>query len=164
MLPLAFILLAAASRIELVDEVYQIPANEWRYVEVSLKQKPALVTARYEVTSGTGSLRLALLPSEDIEKLREGAPHSVLSVTAEGERGTLEYQVHEPGEYALVIDNRGRAAASVRTRVWLDFARHGPAVTQLSPRRQFTIVAISFAVFFGIVTLSARRLLQTIRR
>jgi hypothetical protein len=49
--------------------------------------------------------------------------------------------------------------------VVLDFgARPGPQVTRLSPQRQFTVILISFAVFFGIVTYSARRLLRGIRR
>ena len=34
MLALACFVLLAASRVELVDEVYQIPASEWRYVEL----------------------------------------------------------------------------------------------------------------------------------
>jgi hypothetical protein len=122
------------------------------------------VTAIYEVVSGPPELRLALLRREDVEKLREGAPHSVIDVTPAGPRGRLHYQVRERGEYALVIDNQGRAPASVRTRIWLDFGRRGPTVTQLSPRRQLVIVLISFAVFFGIVTFSARRLLKLVRR
>jgi hypothetical protein len=46
----------------------------------------------------------------------------------------------------------------------LDFARHGPTVTQLSSRRQLTVVLIRFAVFFAIVSFSARRLLRAVRR
>jgi hypothetical protein len=164
MIPLAFILLLAASRVELVDETYQIPAAEWRYVELGLKQQPALVTARYQVTSGPPALRLALLRGEDLEKLRSGSPHSVMDVTPEGERGILSYQVREPGEYVLVIDNQSNAPASLRIQIWLDFAPRVPAVTQLSPRRQLTIVVVSFVVFFGIVTFSARRLLKIVRR
>jgi len=34
------------------------------------------------------------------------------------------------GNPNFVIDNQGRAPASVHIRVWLDFARHGPVVTQ----------------------------------
>src|SRR5579872_485982 len=41
-----FMALAAASRIELANEVYSIPPNEWRYLEVGLKQQAALVVAR----------------------------------------------------------------------------------------------------------------------
>ena len=164
MIALAWMLLLAASRIELVDEVYQIPASEWRYVELGLNQQTAMVSARYQVTAGPPELRLALLRREDLEKLRAGAPHSVMDVTAEAARGALNYEVREPGEYVLVIDNQARAPASVHIRIWLDFARRGPTVTQLSPARQLAVVAISFLVFFGIVTYSARRLLKAVRR
>jgi hypothetical protein len=164
MSPLALILLLAASRVDLVDEVYQIPAAEWRYVDIGLKQQPALVTARYRVTSGPASVRLALLPAEELEKLRAGAPHGVADLTPEGREGGLSYAVRDAGDYVLVIDNQGRAPATVRIQISLDFARRGPAVTQLSPRKQVTIVAISFLVFFGIVTFSARRLLRAVRR
>ncbi len=162
--PLALFLLLAASRVQLADEVYQIPGGEWRYVELGLKQRPATVTAQYDVTSGAPRLRLALMQRGDLEKLRAGAPHSVMDVTAEGGQGSLDYPVREPGDYVLVIDNQARAPASVHIRIWLDFAHRGPQVTQLSPTRQLTVIAISFAVFFGIVTYSARRLLKAIRR
>jgi hypothetical protein len=164
MISLACFVLLAASRIELVDEIYQIPASEWRYVELGLKQRPAQVTARYEVTAGPPNIRVALLRREDLEKLRTGAPHSVMDVTAESAGGKLDYQIPEAGDYVIVIDNQARAPASVHIQVWLDFARRGPLVTQLTPTRQFTVVAISFAVFFGIVTFSARRLLKIVRR
>jgi hypothetical protein len=164
MLSFACFLLFAASRVQLADEVYQIPASEWRYVELALKQQPALVTAQYDVTAGAPKLRLALLQRGDLEKLREGAPHSVMEVTSEGGHGTLEYAVRERGDYVLVIDNQSRAPTSVHIRIWLDFASRGPVVTQLTPQRQLTVIAISFAVFVGIVTFSARRLLRTMRK
>ena len=108
MLSLACFLLLAASRVQLADEVYQIPASEWRYVELALKQQPATVMARYDVMAGPPKLRLALLQREDLEKLRAGAPHSVIDVTREAARGALDYPVLERGDYVLVIDNQGR--------------------------------------------------------
>jgi hypothetical protein len=164
MILLSLIVLLAASRVQLVDEVYRIPASEWRYVELGLAQQPALVTASYEVTSGPPELRLALLRKDDLEKLRAGAPHSVIDVTRADARGELRRHVGERGDYVLVIDNQGPEPAAVRTRIWLDFGRRGPAVTRLSPGRQLAVILISFAVFFGIVTFSARRLLKLVRR
>jgi hypothetical protein len=164
MISLACFVLLAASRVELVDEVYQIPASEWRYVPLALKQRPALVSARYEVAAGSQKIRLALLRGEDVEKLREGAPHSVMDVTDASAAGKLDYQIPEPGDYALVIDNQARAPASVHIRVSLDFGTRPPMVTQLSPTRQLTVVTISFVVFLGIVTWSTRKLLKVVRR
>lgn len=161
---LAFILLLVASRVELVDEVYRIPASEWRYVELGLKQRPAVVSARFETTRGGSQVRLSLLRREDLERLREGMAHGTIDATPEGTAGALSYDVQAPGDYVLVIDNGAPVPASVHLTVWLDFARHAPAVTQISPQRQLTVVLVSFAVFFAIVSFSARRLLRAVRK
>ena len=163
--------LAASTSVELVDEVYQIPAGEWRYVEIELKQRPALVSASYQVLSGWRQVRVALMRREDLERLRGDQPHGVLEVTATGPAGQLDYLVHRPGAYAVVLDNQpgplglpGKPT-TVHLRVRLDFGENpGPEVTGLSPERQLAVILVSFAVFFGIVTFSARRLLRGIKR
>jgi hypothetical protein len=167
MIPLALILLAAATRLELVDEVLRIPAGDWRYVELGLKQQAAFVAADFEVQSGSQPVKLELMRHEDLDRLRADRPNGVIAATALAASGRLLYRVRVPGDYVVVIDNRdgdGQVAVA-RLRVVLDFgARPGPQVTRLSPQRQFTVILISFAVFFGIVTYSARRLLRSIRR
>ena len=80
--------------------------------------------------------------------------------------GRLRYYIQDPGDYAVVLDNReSDAPATVRLRVSLDFAGppgHDPQ--GISPRRRVTVILVSFAVFFGIVTWSARRLLQFVKK
>ena len=157
--------MAASTSVDLVDEIYQIPASEWRYIEVNLKQRPALIQARYEMQSPSGLVRLALMRREDLDRLRAGLPHGVIDETAAGSSGSLVPHVRGPGDYVLVVDNPTDAAARVHLHVSLDFNVHrGPEVERLSSRRQLTVILISFAVFFGIVTWSARRLLRGIQR
>ncbi len=160
------LMLLAASRVELVDEVYRIPAQDWRFPDavISLKQQPALITARYDTDPPAAGIRVALLRREDLQKRIDGVPHGIVDSTPEGPRGELHYAAAAPGEYVVVIDNVARTVATVHIRVALDFARAGPAVTELPPARQMTIVVLSFAVFFGIVSFSAHRLLRGIRR
>lgn len=164
MIVLAWILtLAAATRIDLVDEVYSIPADQWRYIEVGLKQQPALVLAHYEVTGESAGVRLSLMRREDMENLREGLPHGVVQAAGSGRSGTLRAQV-VPGDYVIVLDNEsnsGRAAA-VHLRVWLDFSK-AATVAQISPTRQLIVIAISFAVFFGILGYAMRRMWKGIK-
>jgi hypothetical protein len=164
MIALAWLLtLAAATRIDLVDELYTIPSDQWRYVEVGLRQQPALVLAHYEVSSGSPSVRLALMRREDMEHLREGLPHGVVQSTAGGRTGTLRAQV-PPGDYVIVVDNQtdsGRAAV-VHLRVWLDFSK-SPVVTQISPQRQLGVIVISFAVFFAIAGYALSKMWKNIR-
>jgi hypothetical protein len=161
---LAGMLLAAPTSVELVDEVYQIPANDWRYVEVSLKQQPALVSASFQVVTGAGQARIGLMRGEDLERLRAGQPHGVLALTPLASSGNLSHYVHVPDDYAIVVDNHAAEPSTVHLRVSLEFGGGpGPAVTRLSARRQLAVILISFAVFFGIVSYSARRLWRAIK-
>ena len=166
LLLLSMFVLSAATRVELVDEVYPIPAEEWRYVELGLKQQAALVLAAYEVNGGSEHVRLALMRREDMEHLRQGLPHGVMAVTNPGRSGSLRCQARPPGDYIVVVDNEmGAKPASVHLRIWLDFSPHTASEVQgISPERRRTVVLLSFAVFLGIVSWSARKLLNGVRR
>jgi hypothetical protein len=166
MLPLLLLWVAAATRVELVDQVFEIPAGEWRYVELHVRQQPVTVVCHFD-TVDAGAVRLALLRRGDLERLREERPHGVAAATSRDTHGSLRYVVRSPGGYAVVVDNRGDAERSARVhlRVALDFAGHtGAAVRTLSPLRQAVVVAISFAVFFAIVLCAGRKLLRGARR
>jgi hypothetical protein len=154
------LLLAATTRVDLVDEDYQIPAGEWKWVEVDLRQQPAVVLAHYLVQGGAGQVRIALIARDDLERLPE---NSLLASTRRGASGSLAFRVRDRDNYAILVDNRADKtnAATVRLRVSLDFAR--PRVTQLSPERRLTVVAVSFLAFFAVVTYSARKLLRAAR-
>jgi hypothetical protein len=160
MLPLAFLLLLAAPRVQLVDDVFRVPAGDWRYVDFSLKQRAALVSAECDTGSGATPVRIALLRHEDLERLRAGAPHSLIDVTPPGPRNRLNYLLREPGDYALVIDNQARLPAAVHLAIWLDFAPRAAAPAQITPRRQLGVILISFAVFLAIAGLAGPRLLR----
>jgi hypothetical protein len=160
-------LLAATTSVELVDEVYQIPPAEWKYIEVNLRQNPARVDAGFDVQSGSETVRLALMTRAALENLRADLPHGLLAVTAAGKSGAFHFRVRQPGDYVLVIDNRASKArpAAVHVRVALDFAGpSGPVVTRLAPQRQVTVIVLAFAFFFGVVTWSARKLLRAAKR
>jgi hypothetical protein len=167
MIALAWIfLLAASTRVELESEVYQIPPAEWRYVELDLRQRPALVSANYEVQSGSQRVRVALMTRDDLERLRNDLPHGVIAVTAPGKSGTLSYRVRRRGDYVLVVDNRvdGSKPAAVHVRIALDFgAPPEPEANQISPQRQLAVVVMSLVFFVGVVVFSARRLWRGVR-
>lgn len=166
MIPLtAILLLAASTRVQLVDEVYQIPASEWRYVELGLKQLPVVVSASYDVQGGSRDVRLILMRTEDLERMRSDDPFGVIAVTAQGPSGHIDFRLHRADDYVVVVDNRTASTpAAVHLSIWLDFGvRPGPDVTRISPRRRLTVILVSFAVFFGIVTYSARRLWRVLR-
>lgn len=158
---LAFLLLfASSSPIELADQVYRIPANEWRYLPVALPEQPARVSAEYRITSGANTVRLSLVEQQDVERLRSNEPFGALASTSKGPSGLLKYLVPQAGDYAVIVDNRsGGAPVELRLHVSAEYR----PVTTLPRHRQLTVILISFAAF-GIVTWSAGLLLRSVRR
>src|SRR5579872_3446078 len=160
MIPLALLLLAVSSKVELVNEVYQIAPTDWQWVPVNVRQHPALLSATYQVHSGSQDVRLLLMRREDLDDMPRGS----LADTPEGRAGGLSHYLRDLGEYGLVVENTNpRAPATVHLSIWLDFAEHRNAAQTLSPQRQLSVVLISFAAFFGIVTWSARKLLHAMK-
>lgn len=161
MLPLVLLLLSAATRVHLVDEPFEIPAHDWRFdADLGLHQRTASLISDFQVESG-GPVRILLMTREDVEHMSAGRPHTTLMSAGPATSGHMLYEVPEPGDYVLVVDNRANGQpARVHLSVWLDF----PLVTGISPQRQLTVILLSFAFFFGVVTWSARKLWKGMRQ
>ena len=160
MIALFLFLLLAPARVPVVDQVYEVPANDWRFVQPQLPRKAAYIHAHYDVQGGSHSVALSMMPREDLERLFRGKPHDSVAGTPEGDGGDLNFEMRELDDYCFVMLNHGSGSTLVHLRIWLEF----PGVTQLSPQRQITVVIISFAVFFAIAGFSARRLLRAVRK
>jgi len=147
----------------LTDEVFQIPAKEWRYVEVPVKQVPATVECDFRVISGVGSVRVELVNAEGLDDWKQGNRGAGGAATA-GRQGGFSRAVSVQDEYAVIVENNGRGDAGVRLRVSLDTSGRGqPQATYLSPQKRLAVIAISATVFFAIVSYSAKKLLGLMR-
>lgn len=167
MIAALLLLLTAATRVELFpSQTIEVPARDWGHFEIDLRQQPAMVEAAFTVESGTQRVRMALLRRGELERLRGEDSAGVLAMTETARSGSLRYQVREPGDYVMVLDNRAESRpATVRVNVWLDFARPtSPAVVQLSSGRRLAVVLISCALFLGVAIFSARRLRRAMER
>jgi hypothetical protein len=155
----ALLFLAAFSRVDLIDENVEIPASDWRYVPRPVTQEPAQVDCNFQSDRPDAKVRVVLLSHADLNAWRDGRDHDETATTAVGSRGMLRIPVHDVDSY-LAIENRGTRPVRVRLRVFLE----QPQVRYLSRGRQLAVILISFSVFFAIVSLSARRILNGIRR
>ena len=152
-------LLAAFSRVDLVDENFEIPASDWRYVPRPLTQQPAMLDCVFQSDRPEAQVRLVLLSHADLNAWRVGRDHEEIAATPAGPSGALRISVHDEDTY-VAIENRAPKPVRVRLRVFLE----QPQVRYLSRGRQLTVIVISFGVFFAIVSLSARKLLKAIRQ
>lgn len=160
------LLLAASAHLILIDDVYTVPASEWRYVEVVLQQQPVVVECDFKLVSGNSAVRSVLITRTDLQQFRLNRPVNLLAATPFEASGSFRHQVRLPGTYAVIIQNRQEDAesAKVNLRVALDFSGGAqPQVQYVPRRRQLAVILISFAVFFAIVTYSARKLLRAIK-
>ena len=154
-------LLFLVSTVQLVDERVEVPAHEWRYIDFALNQQTARVRCSFETVPRGTEIKVALVRAEDLQELRRGAP---LGAPVKSAAGTFEAHTRETGQYAIVLDNRGRERpVQILLRIDLDFGVPA-AARHADPRRQLAAILLSFAVFFAVVTYSARRLLSASRR
>jgi hypothetical protein len=159
MIPVLLFLAAAFSRVDLIDENFEIPASDWRYVPRALTQHPAMLDCVFESDRPDARVRLVLLGRADLNAWRIGRDHDEIASTPAGPRGTLRLTVHDTDTY-VAIENRAPRPVRVRLRVYLE----EPEVRYISRGRQLAVIVISFGVFFAIVSLSARKLLKSIRK
>lgn len=160
--------LALLHQVRVVDQSYQIPPNNWRYVDAAdwhaatqgWRDSPAIVHASFLVESGA-SVRLLLLDREHLEEMRQGAPPAALQSTPLGRAGTLSAETGAPGDCVLVLENRGSPqTAIVHLQVMLDSWNAGG----VSRDRKVWVLALSFAFFFATVSYSAAKLWRVFRR
>jgi len=155
----ALLLLAVFAQVDLIDETFEIPASDWRYVPRPLTQQPAMLDCVFQSDRPDAQVRVVLLSHADLNAWRVGRDHEEIAATPAGPRGALRTSVHDVDTY-VAIENRAPQPVQVRLRVSLE----QPRVRYLSRSRQLAVIVISFGVFFAIVSFSARKLLKAIRK
>ena len=169
----ALILMATAatssSSIQVSDARHVVPRGNWRYLDIQdlikvdlldwYTTEPATVKVDYTVESGP-PVRVEILRRAAVDRMSRRPAGWLLGTNPESQ-GHLQARLPDPGEYAVVIDNRGNDSgpATVRMKLVLDYASQRQVTERhLAPERQLAVIAISFVAFFGIVVFSARSL------
>jgi hypothetical protein len=119
MIPAMLFLLAAFARADTIDENFEIPANDWRYVPRPLTQQPAMVDCVFQSDGPDAQVRLVLLSHADLNAWRVGREHEEIAATPSGPRGALHVPVHDLDTY-VAIENRASRPVRVRLRVFLE--------------------------------------------
>jgi hypothetical protein len=157
MIAALLLLLAAWSRVELVNQDFAVPPNDRWSIGDPLNQS-GWVQCYYQAKPGA-RIRVVLLSAEDWQAWLAGSDHDEIAATALGSRGLLRQYVSERDTY-IVLDNRGHEPTVVHVAVFLDV----PQVRYLSRGRRFAVLTISFGIFIAIVSFSAVKLLRGVRK
>ena len=153
-------LLLAASRILVVDDRIVVPAGDWRALELALQQRAGRVECSFKVLSRGSGVRVMLMTMRDLQRLRDGSSYSVLDGTPYVREGSFSYEVTQPSDYVIVMDNRfeGRGPATLNLKVAIDYTDK-PVVTPLyaPPRTRAIVMALSTLFFLAVITYFAKR-------
>ena len=159
----ALIFLAILYRnVKVVDQTYQVPPNNWRYIdsadwrfpELDWRNTPAIVRASFVVEAGA-PVRLMLIDRAGLEQLKRGDAPVPLRETTSATAGMVVQRSGSPNDSILVIENRGSPVTSVvRLVVTLDSWE----AAELSPERKLAVLVVSFCVFFGMVGYAGAKL------
>jgi hypothetical protein len=161
-------LLAAIRNVTVLDQTFQVPADSWRYAESSewrypaleWKEGPAIVRAEYSVETGP-PVRVMLMSRENLGRLKRGEAFRPPGRAPGQGNGVLQVRAGAPEDYVVVLDNR---ASKEPSSVHLHVSIATWNALQLAPGRRLAVLAISFGVFFGIVTYSASKLWRVLKR
>jgi hypothetical protein len=158
-------LVTAAGTAVLADDTYQLPPGDWRWIRFEIRhQRPATASCRFDTIGKAGSVRAELVSRRDLDLFKQRKSHGALAQTSSTRSGAINRYLEEPGEYAVIIENKDSSPADVHLVLSLSFAPPRPTARTLSPTRRLTVILVSFAMFFTIVTISARALLKAMRR
>jgi hypothetical protein len=158
---LAALPLSAAPAAVLADDTYQFPAGDWRLKRFQIGPEPATVDVQFHAMGGEARAELVSRPNVDL--FHKHKQHDALAYTDSTSSGGFSRYIHDPGEYAVIIENTESRPIAVHLTLTLSYGPRQPASRYLSPARRLTVILVSFTLFFAIVTLSARAILRAMK-
>lgn len=145
-------------------QLVTLDPDDFRWVDVTVRQVPAEVDCSYQVVKGDASVHVELLPRSELRAFSRGRDHDTMARTPDERNGEFRRVVDQPGHYVVVLKNARRSRpATVQLNIETNFNPAADVARTLSPGRRLTVIAISFAVFFATVAWSGHRLLRAMR-
>jgi hypothetical protein len=164
MIALILLLLApalTASRITLIDEEIEVAARSVQALNVSLRQKRAVIEIRHNLDYAQGRPAVHLR-----SPLRAPGGSTEFVMVPPSREGAYRFPARVPGDYAVLVDNRrSPEPARVALEVTVVFGQPGAAEpASLSRTRRAAVVALSALFLLGVGYLSGRKLLGAFMR
>ncbi len=147
---LAAVSVAGAERIVHFDGTVRIGRNLWHAVAIGPSETPARVECSFMVVAGAPTVRAFLAPRTEAERFRDGAAFRATAATPYLAEGVLQHRITRPGDYLVIVENRGPepAPATVRLRVELFHPdATGVEARELPPARRRAVIALSVLFF-----------------
>jgi hypothetical protein len=138
----------------LIDEEVSVSPSKVRPLEFDLSSGNTRVLCKFHVVDGRSGVRAVLLKRDDVRFWLAGGAHPFLASTALAESGGFMFLIPNPGNYAIVLDNRleGRAAALVHLQVTLLSGAAAAGPVQLAAPLRARLLVWASLLLFGLAS------------
>ena len=145
----------------LVDSVVPVQPSSWRAIDVKIAKPGTTVECSYNVDQAAVRVEAILVTRHDSERFNQGRSYHPLASTGFQNAAKLRFEIDEPGDYVLLLDNRleGQRATDVSLKINL---RDPPNIVAgtVSPERRQVVITLSLLFFLGVVMFSARQFMK----
>jgi hypothetical protein len=102
-----------------------------------------------------------LLTRRDAERFNQGRSYHPLASTGFQNTARLRYEIDEPGDYVLLLDNRLESGRTTDVSLKINL-RDPPSIVAgtVSPERRQVVITLSLLFFLGVVMFSARQFMK----
>jgi hypothetical protein len=147
-------------------QAFRLESGDYRWIPFTVRQTPTEVDCRFEVLQGGPRVHVELLPMSEFRLFNRGKQHETLAVSPNSRSGAFRRIIDHRGQYAVVVKNdAGSPPAIISLELSTDLNPNaGVVARELPARRRLTVILISFAVFFAVVTWSGLRLMRSLSR
>jgi hypothetical protein len=142
----------------LLNSTVSVPRSHWQAIEVKIEKPNTVVECSVSVPGETARVDAIFMSRAAAERFNQGRSYTALYSTGFQTSAHFRYDVDQPGDYILMLDNRieGRSATKVDVRI--DLWSTNPAIVQtVPPRKRAIIIGLSLLFFATVAAYSARQ-------
>jgi hypothetical protein len=145
----------------LVDSVVPVKPSSWSAIEVKVEKPGTTVECSYNVDRDAVRVEAILLTRHDAERFNQGRSYHPLASTGFQTTARLRYEIDEPGDYVLLLDNRLESGRTTDVSLRINL-RDPPSIVAgtVSPERRQVVITLSLLFFLGVVMFSARQFMK----
>ena len=154
-------MIALALLAVLVDTVVPVQPASWRAIEVKIEKPDTTVDCSYSVEQDSARVEAILVSRHDAERFNQGRSYHPLASTGFQTAAKLRFEIDQPGDYVLLLDNRLETHRSTDVSLKINL-REPPSIVAatVSPERRQVVITLSLLFFLGVVMFSARQFMK----
>ncbi len=162
LLALLLLLSTPASEAQLLNDSFDVPAREYRFIPMHIANWPATLDLSFNA-SESAPVRVELVTRRDLDRFVRGKSYEYLLRLSARPTSDFRQSVPDAGDYDVLLINEGSTNSAVKVRAAVQFAREPDVAQYVSPQRRAILISASVLIFLIALLWSGLALLRAMR-